>query len=69
MLDVAGDLETTSSKAVDTVNLQAADQPRQESNDKQSWAEAINAGGPLELDDLCWFYLDPFVCPTALACA
>ena len=70
MHDAVGGLEATSGTAVEIVSLateeQAAEQPSQEGCEMQSWTEAIDSGGPLDLDDLCWFYLDPFVCPTAL---
>ena len=28
---------------------------------KQAWAEILDSESPLELDAMCWFYLDPFV--------
>ena len=30
-------------------------------DDKKTWAEALDSEGPLELDAMCWFYLDLFV--------
>ena len=32
-------------------------------DDKLNWAELLDSEGPLELDAMCWFYLDPFVSP------
>lgn len=38
----------------------------QQWKDKQTWAETLGSSeGPLELDALCWFYLDPSVSLTS----
>lgn len=31
---------------------------------KQGLAAALDSADPLELDAVCWFYLDPFVSPS-----
>lgn len=38
-----------------------AEQQWRGKDDMQTWAEALDSEGPLELDALCWFYLDPSV--------
>ena len=37
----------------------------QQWKDMQTWAEVLDSEGPLELDALCWFYLDPSVSLTS----
>ena len=42
----------------------SAEQQRGGKDDKQTLVEALDSGGPLKLDAMCWFYLDPSVSST-----
>ena len=62
---VAGQPDATAAAAANswTSDVVPAEQQWGGKNDKKTWVEALDSEGPMELDAMCWFYLDPFVSP------